>query len=121
PRDDIVTRLITEVDDDALGAHEFEMFILALAFAGSETTRTAISQGLLALLDHPDQMTRLRENPGQLLASAAEEIIRWASPIVYFRRTATRDIEMHGTLIRENDPVALFYISANYDESVFEQ
>jgi len=119
PRDDIVTRLITEVDDDALGAHEFEMFILALAFAGSETTRTAISQGLLALLDHPDQMARLRANPGELVASAAEEIIRWASPIAYFRRTATRDLEIHGTPISEGDPVVLFYISANYDESVF--
>jgi cholest-4-en-3-one 26-monooxygenase len=119
PRDDIVTRLITEVDNDALGAHEFEMFMLALAVAGNETTRTAISQGVLALLNHPHQMLLLRENPDELLASAVDEIIRWATPIVYFRRTATRDVEMHGTLIRENDPVVLFYMSANYDETVF--
>ena len=119
PRDDIVTRLITEVDSDALGAHEFEMFMLALAVAGNETTRTAISQGVLALLNHPDQMLLLRENPDELLATAVDEIIRWATPIVYFRRTATRDVEMHGTLIRENDPVVLFYMSANYDETVF--
>jgi len=119
PRDDIVTRLITEVDDDALGAHEFEMFVLALTFAGSETTRTAISQGLLALLANPEQMARLRADIGALGPSAAEEIIRWATPIVYFRRTATRDVEVHGTLIRQDDPVVLFYISANYDESVF--
>ena len=65
PRDDIVTRLITEVDNDALGAHEFEMFMLALAVAGNETTRTAISQGVLALLSHPDQMLLLRENPAR--------------------------------------------------------
>jgi len=121
PRDDIVTRLITEVDDDALGAHEFEMFILALTFAGSETTRTAMSQGLLALLNNPDQMTLLRENQDELVPTAVDEIIRWASPIVYFRRTTTRDIEMHGELIRENEPVALFYLSANYDESVFSE
>ena len=120
PRDDIVTRLITEVDDDALGAHEFEMFVLALAVAGSETTRTAISQGVLELMRRPDQMALLRAHPDELVASTAEEIIRWATPVVYFRRTATRDVELHGTLIRENDPVALFYLSANYDESVFE-
>jgi cholest-4-en-3-one 26-monooxygenase len=119
PRDDIVTRLITEVDNDALGAHEFEMFMLALAVAGNETTRTAISQGILALLNHPDQMLLVRENPNDLLSTAVDEIIRWATPIVYFRRTATRDVEMHGTLIRENDPVVLFYMSANYDETVF--
>ncbi len=120
PRDDIVTRLIGEVDDEALGAHEFEMFILALAVAGNETTRTAISQGMLALLTHPDQMRQLRERRKDLASLAADEVIRWASPIVYFRRTATRDVEMYGTTIRENDPVALFYLSANYDEKVFE-
>jgi cholest-4-en-3-one 26-monooxygenase len=120
PQDDIVTRLITEVDNDALGAHEFEMFILALAVAGNETTRTAISQGMLALLTNPDQMQQLRDNPQELMPTAADEIIRWASPIVYFRRTASRDIEMYGTTIRENDPVVLFYLSANYDDAVFE-
>ncbi len=113
PRDDIVTKLVTGVDDDALGAHEFEVFVLAFAVAGNETTRTAMSQGMLALLDHPEQMDLLRSNR-QLAASAADEIIRWSSPIVYFRRTATRDFEMHGVTIRENDPVALYYLSANY-------
>ena len=121
PRDDIVTRLITEVDDDALGAHEFEMFILALAFAGSETTRTAISQGLIALFDCPDQMASLRNDPSGLAPTAAEEIIRWATPVVYFKRTSTRDFELRGVQIRENDPVVLFYMSANYDESVFSE
>ena len=120
PRDDIVTKLITEVDDDALGAHEFEMFILALAVAGNETTRTAISHGMLALMENPAEMARLRAHPDELLTSAADEIIRWATPVVYFKRTATRDIEMHGTTIRENDPVVLFYMAANYDETVFE-
>jgi cholest-4-en-3-one 26-monooxygenase len=118
PRDDIVTKLITEVDDDALGAHEFEVFVLALAVAGNETTRTAMSQGMLALLDEPAQMQLLRSNP-ELAGRAADEIIRWASPIVYFRRTATRDIEMHGVTIREHDPVVLYYLSANYDDTVF--
>ncbi len=118
PREDIVTKLITEVDDDALGAHEFEVFVLALAVAGNETTRTAMSQGMLALLDRPEQMQLLRSNR-QLAGSAADEIIRWSSPIVYFRRTAACDIELQGVTIRENDPVALYYLSANYDDSVF--
>jgi cholest-4-en-3-one 26-monooxygenase len=119
PRDDIVTSLITEVDDDALGAHEFEIFVLALAVAGNETTRTAMSQGMLALLDHPGQMARLRSDP-ELAPTAADEIIRWSTPIVYFRRTATCDLDLHGITIREDDPVALYFMSANYDDAVFE-
>jgi len=118
PRDDIVTSLITEVDDDALGAHEFEVFVLALAVAGNETTRTAMSQGMLALLDNPDQMAALRSEP-ELAPLAADEMIRWATPIVYFRRTATCDLELHGVTIREDDPVALYFLSANYDDGVF--
>jgi len=118
PRDDIVTSLITEVDDDALGAHEFEVFVLALAGAGNETTRTAMSQGMLALLDDPGQMAMLRADPG-LAPTAADEMIRWSTPIVYFRRTATCDLELHGVTIRENDPVALYFMGANYDERVF--
>lgn len=121
PRDDIVTRLVTKVDDDddALGAHEFEVFVLALAVAGNETTRTAISQGMLALLNNPDQMRLLREHTADHIATAADEIIRYASPIIYFRRTASQDIELHGVTIRENDPVVLYYASANYDDTVF--
>jgi cholest-4-en-3-one 26-monooxygenase len=121
PRDDIVTRLVTKVDDDddMLGAHEFEVFVLALAVAGNETTRTAISQGMLALLQNPEQMDLLRANTSEHISTAADEVIRYASPIGYFRRTATQDIELHGVTIRENDPVALYYISANYDDTVF--
>jgi cholest-4-en-3-one 26-monooxygenase len=118
PRDDIVTSLITEVDDDALGAHEFEVFVLALAVAGNETTRTAMSQGMLALLEQPEQMQLLRASDG-LAATAADEMIRWSTPIVYFRRTATSDLDLHGVTIREDDPVALYYLSANYDDTVF--
>jgi cholest-4-en-3-one 26-monooxygenase len=118
PLDDIVTKLVTEVDDDALGAHEFEVFVLALAVAGNETTRTAMSQGMLALLEDPAQLDLLRAHP-ELAATAADEMIRWASPIVYFRRTATEDVELHGVTIKEDEAVALFFLSANYDERVF--
>jgi cholest-4-en-3-one 26-monooxygenase len=114
-----VTSLITEVDDDALGAHEFEIFVLALAVAGNETTRTAMSQGMLALLEQSEQMALLRSNP-ELASTAADEMIRWSTPIVYFRRTATTDLELHGMTIHEDDPVALYFLSANYDDAVFE-
>lgn len=119
PRDDIVTTLITQVDGDALGAHEFEVFVLALAVAGNETTRTAMSQGMLALLDNPEQMTLLRSEPG-LAGTTADEMIRWSTPIVYFRRTATCDIDLHEVTIKENDPVALYFMGANYDDTAFE-
>jgi cholest-4-en-3-one 26-monooxygenase len=119
PRDDIVTKLVTEVDDDSLGTHEFEVFVLAFAVAGNETTRTAMSQGMLGLLENPEQMAVLRSNR-ELAGSAADEIIRWSTPIVYFRRTATCDVEVHGVTIREDDPVALYYLSANYDEDAFD-
>ncbi len=93
--------------------------MLALAVAGNETTRTAMSQGMLALLDHPEQMRLLRQDAG-LAATAADEMIRWSTPIVYFRRTATCDLELHGVTIREDDPVALYFLSANYDDEVFD-
>jgi cholest-4-en-3-one 26-monooxygenase len=118
-RDDLITTLVTEVDGDALGEHEFELFVLALSVGGNETTRNAISHGLLALLEHPDQMARLREAPG-VIDTAVEEIIRWATPVIRFRRTATRRFELHGVEIREGDPVVLFYSSANFDETVFD-
>jgi cholest-4-en-3-one 26-monooxygenase len=122
PADDIVSHLVAIVDedDDRLGAHEFEVFVLALAVAGNETTRTAIGQGLLALLQNPDQMRLLRDHTETLAPSAADEIIRYASPIIYFRRTATRDLELRDVKIRENDPVVLYYLSANYDDAVFD-
>jgi cholest-4-en-3-one 26-monooxygenase len=120
PREDIITTLITEVDGDALGEHEFELFVLALSVGGNETTRNAISHGLLALLEHPDQMELLRRETPGVIDAAVEEIIRWATPVIRFRRTATRDFEVHGVEIREGDPVVLFYASANFDETVFD-
>ena len=119
PQDDIITKLITEVEGDALGPHEFETFCLVLTVAGNETTRNATSHGLLALLENPDQMQKLRDHP-ELLDSAIEEILRWASPVIHFRRTAMRDTEIGGQAIAEGDSVVMFHISANRDEDVFE-
>jgi cytochrome P450 len=119
PRPDITTRLLeAEVDGDSLTEHEFDLFFLLLVTAGNETTRHAISHGTHALLDNPGETRRLSEDPS-LVPSAVEEILRWGCSLLHFRRTATRDVELGGEVIRENDKVALWYISANRDETVF--
>jgi cholest-4-en-3-one 26-monooxygenase len=120
PRDDIITKLITEVDGDALGEHEFELFVLALSVAGNETTRNAISHGLHGLLEHPDEMARLRADTSGLIDTAVEEIVRWATPVIRFRRTTQHPIEVRGVEIPEGEPVVLFYTSANRDERAFD-
>jgi cholest-4-en-3-one 26-monooxygenase len=119
PADDLVTRLVTaEVGGDRLSDSEYCNFFQLLTFAGNETTRTGISQGLLALMQHPAEEERLHADPS-LAASAAEEIIRWASPVMYFRRTATRDTEIRGVPIASGDKVVMWYVSANYDEDAW--
>lgn len=120
PRDDIVTALITaEVDGEALTTNEFDLFFLLLAVAGNETTRNAISHGMLALIEHPEERRRLVEDPS-LIDTAVEEILRWASPVMHFRRTATRDTVLHDQEIKAGDGVIMWHISANRDEEVFD-
>ena len=125
PTDDIWSVLVTGevLDDDgtptALSDHEIDLFFFLLAAAGSETSRNAISAGLLALVEHPEQLARLRADPS-LIDTTVEEILRWSSPVSYFRRTATRDVDLHGTTIREGDAVTFWHPSANRDEEVFE-
>jgi cholest-4-en-3-one 26-monooxygenase len=113
PRDDVVTELLhAEVDGEALTVAEFDVFFLLLAVAGNETTRNAITHGMLAFFDHPDQWdVFVRERP----ATAADEIIRWASPVTVFQRTATRDVVLGGQPIAAGDRVAVFYPAANRD------
>ncbi|HEY4347036.1 MAG TPA: cytochrome P450 [Gaiellaceae bacterium] len=119
PRDDITTRLVeAEVDGSRLTPREFETFFILLTTAGNETTRHTISLGLLALLEHPDECTRLLADPS-LAASAADEILRWAHPVHHFRRTATRQIEAYGQRIEPGDKVVLWYASGNFDEQKF--
>jgi cytochrome P450 len=89
-----------------------------LVTAGQDTTATLLSSGVLALLEHPDQLTRLRADPS-LVPTAVEEMLRWANPLHYFRRTATADTTLHGAAIAAGDKVAMFYTSANRDEVVF--
>ena len=117
---DIFSLLLTsEVDGRKLTPHELNNFFSLLVIAGNETTRMAFSHAAQAFAQFPDQWTRLRENR-ELVGSAVEEILRWATPIHHFRRTVTADTEMHGKQLREGDKVAIWYASANFDERVFE-
>lgn len=126
PEDDVWTILSTvEVQTDAgeratLSENELDLFFLLLTVAGSETTRNAIALGLLALVEHPDQLEILRTDP-TAMAPAVEEIIRWASPVSYFARRATRDTEIRGVRIAAGERVTLWYPSGNRDEDAFEQ
>ncbi len=119
PRDDIMTALVNaEVDEERLTDAELNLFFITLIVAGNETTRNLINHSMLALLDHPDQARRLREDP-DLWDTAVEEMLRWGSSIHNFRRTATHDTELQGVAIKEGDKVVLYYASANRDEDVF--
>jgi cytochrome P450 len=120
PRNDIVTKLVeAEIDGERLTEREFDAMFLLLVVAGNETTRQAIAHGMQAFMDFPDELERLRADP-ELMPTAVEEIIRWATPVLHFRRTATRDVELRGARIREGDKVVTWYASANFDERVFD-
>jgi cholest-4-en-3-one 26-monooxygenase len=118
PRDDIVTKLThAQVDGGNLSPDEFGFFVILLAVAGNETTRNAISHGMLAFLDHPEQWELFRAARPD---TATDEIIRWATPVTVFQRTALRDTTLSGQRIRAGQRVGLFYRSANFDEEVFD-
>jgi cytochrome P450 len=93
-------------------------FCLIIVIAGNETTRNGTTGGMLALVEHQDELRKLQRNP-HMLDSAVEEIVRWTSPIIHFARTAQSDFELRGKTIREGQSLALFYASANRDEEVF--
>jgi cholest-4-en-3-one 26-monooxygenase len=120
PRDDIISKLLSaDVDGDELTEMDFNLFFLLLAVAGNETTRNAIAHGMNAFLENPDQYARLVADPG-LLDSAIEEILRWASPVMYFRRNVTEDLDFKGHALKAGDKVSIWYVSANRDEDVFD-
>ena len=121
PRDDIVTKLINaEIDGDRLSELEFDMFMLLLTVAGNETTRNATAQGMLALMDHPEQFEIIKDSPDGVTDTHIDELLRWSTPVLHFRRTATEDTEIRGQHIDENDKIVIWHISANRDEEVFE-
>ncbi len=120
PGDDIISVLLrSEVDGEQLSELEFDLFFLLLAVAGNETTRNLISSAMLALIEHPDQRRLLLDDPS-LIPGAVEEMLRWGTPVMHFRRTATRDTEVGGQPVAEGDKVVIWYMSANRDEAVFD-
>jgi cholest-4-en-3-one 26-monooxygenase len=121
PRDDIMTALLNaEMDGDKLTDMEFNLFFLLLSVAGNETTRNAIAHGLNAFLEHPDEWDALVGDVDGLIAPATEEILRWASPVMYFRRNVIQDTTLSGVDFKAGEKVSIWYCSANRDEDVFE-
>ncbi|HJQ03973.1 MAG TPA: cytochrome P450 [Nocardioides sp.] len=120
PQDDIVTKLISVGQDDDHGAltnDEFGFFVILLTVAGNETTRNATTHGMHAFLENPDQWALWKE---QRPETAIDEIVRWATPVTVFQRTARQDTVLAGQEIKKGDRVGLFYASANFDDTVFE-
>jgi cholest-4-en-3-one 26-monooxygenase len=117
PRDDIVTKLVhADVDGHALTDDEFGYFVILLTVAGNETTRNAITHGMNAFFENPEQWELFKD---QRPESAVDEVIRWATPVTVFQRTALNDVEVGGQLVRAGQRVGLFYASANHDSDVF--
>lgn len=117
---DLVSRLVNQTpsDGEPLTARDFDNYFLLLVVAGNETTRHAITHTMKALIENPAQLAKLRDNPG-LMPAAVEEFLRWASPVYHFRRTATKDVEIHGQKIAAGDKVVMWFASGNRDERVF--
>jgi cytochrome P450 len=118
PADDVIQALTVAQSEGRLNEREFHNYFALLMIAGNETTRHTISHGMLALMQHPEQLQLLRDEP-ERIPTATEEILRWATPVYHFRRTATRDAELHGQQIKTGDKVVTWYISANFDPEVF--
>ncbi len=118
---DLVSILANRLPEDGipLSQQDFNMYFTLLVIAGNETTRHAISNIMVGLMEQRDQLALLQENP-ELISSGLEELIRWASPVYHFRRTATRDVELGGKQIKEGDKVVMWFASGNRDDAVFE-
>lgn len=120
PKDDLVSKLVTvEIEGEKLTDEEYANFFRLLMFAGNETTRGAMAHLAILWSKHRDQFERLKSEP-ELISNAVEEIVRYGSPILYFRRTATRDTELSGTRIKKGERVVMWYSAANFDEDRFE-
>jgi cytochrome P450 len=121
PTEDITSALVnTNVDGEALTDSEVASFFILLVVAGNETTRNAISHGLLAMTQHPDQRALWQADPGRIAATGVDEVVRWGSPVIWMRRTVAADTLLGDTELHEGDRVIMFYNSANRDEDVFD-
>lgn len=122
PTDDLTSQLLSaEVDGESLSDQEIASFFVLLVVAGNETTRNAISHGMKALSEHPDQRRKWAGDFEAIAPSAVEEIVRWASPVIHFRRTVTADTELGGQKLRAGEKIVLWYNSANRDEAAFDE
>jgi cytochrome P450 len=120
PKDDLTSALLSaELEGESLTQQELASFFVLLVAAGNETTRNAISHGMKALSDFPDQRRKWAADFENLAPTAIEEIVRWASPVIHFRRTVTRDTELSGQKLRAGEKVVLWYNSGNRDEDAF--
>ncbi|MGN6609165.1 MAG: cytochrome P450 [Jatrophihabitans sp.] len=118
PRDDLVTKLVTaDIDGNELTSDEFGFFTILLSVAGNETTRNAISHGMVLFMENPDQWEIYK---AQRPDTAADEIVRYSTPVVAFQRTAKQDVEIGGQLIKAGQRVGLYYAAANFDPDVFD-
>jgi cytochrome P450 len=121
PGDDLSTRLLmAEIHGQQLDETDFNLFFMLLIDAGGDTTRQLFGGGMYTLFEHPDERRRLHEDFDGRLSTAVEELLRWVSPVVYTRRTATRDTELNGQPISAGDKVVMYYGSANRDERAFQ-
>ena len=121
PGDDLLSNLVqAEVDGERLTDEEIMSFFGLLTIAGNDTTRQSTSHAMKALTDFPEQKAWLMEDLDGRLKGAVEEMVRWATPIMTFRRTASRDCELNGQQITQGDKVVMFYASANWDTEVFD-
>jgi cholest-4-en-3-one 26-monooxygenase len=121
PREDLVSVLTTgEVEGETLSQLEIDLFFMLLTVAGNETTRNLMSGAMTAFFEHPDQWRRLVADPS-LLPTAIEEMLRWVTPVMHFRRDAAHDVELHGEQIKAGDKVVFWHISANRDEEAFDR
>jgi cytochrome P450 len=121
PTDDVTSALVNaNVDGETLTSSEVAAFFILLVVAGNETTRNAISHGLLALTEHPDQRALWQADPAAVAATGVDEIVRWGSPVIWMRRTVATDTTLGDEELHEGDKVILYYSSANRDEDVFE-
>jgi hypothetical protein len=119
PADDVISLLLQpKRDGEPLSEHEFKNFFTLLVAAGNDTTRYTMAAGMLALLEHPSQLAELRDNPA-LMPTAVEEILRWGTVTMHFRRTSLEDTELRGRQIKAGDKVVIWFISADYDERQF--
>ncbi|MTA73909.1 MAG: cytochrome P450, partial [Actinobacteria bacterium] len=121
PREDLTTLILDgEFGGQPMSDVDFGSFFVQIVTAGNDTTKSMLSSGLWALLQHPEQLQELRDD-ASLIPGAVEEILRWANPLHYFRRTASEDTELSGVQISAGDKVVMYYTSANRDETVFDE